>query len=117
MKMYGLQSSLPKLPLPYLKNSCTKLLEWSHPLLSDEDYASSEQTIELFISKKGSGPILQEKLEEWNQREDITNWLEPFWYDTYLGNRLPLPINSNVAFVLERNKQVNNLSKSEFAAS
>jgi carnitine O-acetyltransferase len=115
--MYDRQSELPYLPLPVLENSCNKLLEWSHPLLNDEEYSSSEMIIELFKSEKGLGPVLQKYLEEWNQREDIPNWLEPFWYDTYLKNRLPLPINSNVAFVLEKNKQVDFLSKSEFVAS
>ncbi|MBN2259460.1 MAG: choline/carnitine O-acyltransferase [Clostridiales bacterium] len=117
MSMYDLQMSLPSLPLSLLESSCKKLLEWSYPLLSEVEYSSSEKSIDFFQSPKGLGPVLQNHLDEWNQREDISNWLEPFWYDTYLKNRAPLPINSNVAFVLEKNKEVENLSQSGFAAS
>lgn len=115
--MYENQKNLPRLPLPRLEDTCKKLLEWSRPLISEEDYHSSEKEINLFQSQKGMGPSLQNKLEEWNQREEVVNWLEPFWYDTYLENRKPLPINSNVTFVLDKNANVKELSQSEFAAA
>ncbi len=117
MKMYDQQLNLPGLPIPSLESSSKKLLEWSSPMLSEEDYSSTEKVINLFKSEEGPGPVLQEYLNQWKNREDISNWLEPFWYDTYLKNRLPLPINSNVAFVLDKNKQVENLSQGEFTAA
>ena len=117
MNMYENQKKLPHLPLPLLEDTCKKLLEWSRPLISEEDYNSSQKKINLFQSQKGMGILLQNKLEEWNQREEVVNWLEPFWYDTYLENRKPLPINSNVTFVLDKNTHVKSLSQSEFAAT
>jgi len=117
MKMYENQANLPRLPLPALDDTCHKLLEWSQPLLSSEDYASSKKAVDYFISNEGEGPFLQKKLTGLRSRKDTLNWLEPFWYGTYLGNRLPLPVNSNVAFVLEKNIESRSMPQAEFAAS
>lgn len=116
MNMYAMQKDLPKLPLPMLEDTCAKLLEWSSPFLSEEAYAASRKAVETFQSDQGKGPFLQKRLEALRDRKDTLNWLEPFWYDAYLANRLPLPINSNVAFVLKKNPETLNLSLSEFAA-
>jgi len=117
MKMYENQGNLPKLPLPTLDGTCQKLLEWSKPLLSLEDYESSKKAVDYFTSNNGSGHLLQENLTEFRNRKDTSNWLEPFWYDTYLENRLPLPVNCNVTFVLEKNIETKKLPRAEFAAS
>ena len=50
MKMYENQANLPRLPLPALEDTCRKLLEWSQPLLSSEDYDSSKKAVDYFIS-------------------------------------------------------------------
>jgi carnitine O-acetyltransferase len=117
MKMYDNQYNLPRLPLPLLEDTCGKLLEWSRPLLSLTDYESSKESINLFMSAEGSGPFLQNKLHEFQSRKETLNWLEPFWFDSYLKNRAPLPIKSNVAFVLSKNCQTEKLPLAEFAAS
>jgi len=117
MKMYENQANLPRLPLPALEDTCRKLLEWSQPLLSSEDYDSSKKAVDYFISSEGKGPFLQKKLTALRNRKDTLNWLEPFWYGTYLGNRLPLPVNSNVAFVLEKNIESRNMPQAEFSAN
>ena len=117
MKMYENQGKLPRLPLPSLDETCRKLLEWSKPLLSSQDYESSKKAVNSFTSNYGKGPFLQKKLYELRNRKETLNWLEPFWYNTYLGSRLPLPANSNVSFVLDKNTESKDLAQAEFAAS
>lgn len=117
MNMYDKQNNLPRLPLPLLEDTCSKLLEWSQPLLSSADYDSSNKSINLFMSAKGEGQFLQKKLHEFQSHKETLNWLEPFWFDSYLKNRSPLPIKSNVAFVLEKNSETKKLPLAEFAAS
>jgi carnitine O-acetyltransferase len=117
MNMYDNQCNLPKLPLPLLEDTCGKLLEWSQPLLSLADYESSKESINLFMSAEGPGPFLQNKLHEFQSQKETLNWLEPFWFDSYLKNRAPLPIKSNVAFVLNKNCETEKLPLAEFTAS
>ncbi|MEA3423997.1 MAG: choline/carnitine O-acyltransferase [Bacillota bacterium] len=116
--MYDNQKNLPKLPLPSLSDTCNKLLKWSKPLINDEDYNASLVSVNEFISPEGIGPALENKLIDWyHAQENNDSWLEPFWYDAYLKNRVPLPINSNVSFILDKNESVKGLSQCELAAS
>lgn len=115
--MYKNQKNLPWLPLPSLNDTCNKLLKWSKPLISDEDYNASLESMNEFLSPKGIGPVLENYLISWNEQENISNWLESFWNDSYLKNRLPIPTNSNVTNVLEKNESIQNLTQSELASS
>jgi carnitine O-acetyltransferase len=115
--MYDNQKNLPKLPLPSLSDTCNKLLKWSKPLINDEEYNASLESVNEFLSPEGIGPLLENDLISWNEQENISNWLESFWYDSYFRNRLPLPINSNVIHVLEKNESTKNLTQSELASS
>ncbi|MEA3423994.1 MAG: choline/carnitine O-acyltransferase [Bacillota bacterium] len=115
--MYDNQKNLPKLPLPSLSDTCNKLLKWSKPLINDEVYNNFLLSVNEFISPIGIGPVLENDLISWNEQKNTSNWLESFSYDAYFENRLPLPINSNVTHVLEKNGSTKNLTQSELSAS
>ncbi|MBN1332329.1 MAG: choline/carnitine O-acyltransferase [Synergistales bacterium] len=99
-KTFDNQESLPCLPIPELKETCEKFLDWMVPLLNEEELNETVMEVEKFTAPDGDGPRLQEALQKWSCRNDVCNWLESFWYDHYLKDRLPIAINSNVSFVL-----------------
>ena len=107
---------LSKRPIPNLKDTCKKYLEWVSPLLSQKEYIKTEKIVENFISDKGIGNKLQQELINWANSNNLENWTEPLWYDIYLESRKPLPINSNVFYLLEKNELFNSLSQSFTAA-
>ncbi|OQX28602.1 MAG: hypothetical protein B0D92_08020 [Spirochaeta sp. LUC14_002_19_P3] len=89
-----LENSLPELPIPSLEQTCRKYPEWVQPLLNEEEWEQTRRITEEFGKKEG--PILQKALQEWGA--DRENWLEEFWYRTYLDSRSPVPVNSNPFF-------------------
>ena len=98
---FGFQGGLPRLPVPPLEETMERFLEWTEPLLSEAQRKRTEKAAEEFSALSGDGKILQQALETWALREDMPNWLEPFWDDSYLCSRLPLPIHSNIFYLLE----------------
>lgn len=95
------QKNLPRRPIPELEVTCGKFLDWVHPLLSKEEFEKTDDIVQAFCSHGGDGPKLQEELVKWSEKNELLNWTEPLWYDIYLDSRKPLPINSNVFYLLE----------------
>lgn len=98
------QIDLPKLPIPPLQETKSKLLEWLKPLVSHEQYAETEKVVEHFFKEGGEAEKLQQKLREWNRHQD-GNWLTPLWDDMYLQHRNSLPLTSNFNILLNRVQQ------------
>lgn len=44
---------LPKLPIPSLEGTCKLLLEILKPLISDAEYATAQNDVEIFLEGKG----------------------------------------------------------------
>lgn len=82
---FGSQASLPKLPVPELTNTLTRLKETLKPIAwSEEEYQTALTKIDEFGA--GLGPKLQERLLKFDQQKP--HWLEQFWDDLgYLGYR------------------------------
>ena len=82
---FAAQSSLPKLPVPELSDTLTKLKESLKPIALDEkEYERVVKSIDEFAAKQG--PVLQERLVQRAQQRD--HWLEEWWDDLgYLGYR------------------------------
>ncbi|HPI97759.1 MAG TPA: choline/carnitine O-acyltransferase [Synergistales bacterium] len=99
-KTFDNQDSLPCLPVPELHETCDKFLDWMGPLLNEEEWKETVMEVKKFTAPDGDGARLQEALQKWSCRGDVCNWLESFWYDHYLKDRLPIAVNSNVSFVL-----------------
>ena len=117
MNMYFYQKSLLKLPLPTLEQTCQKLMNWSEVLLSNNEIKLTQNAINDFQSAGSVGPILQNHLRDLSQDPKLTNWLEPFWSESYLCNPSSLPTGGNVPYILDKNPQVKHLSLPEFLTS
>jgi len=92
-------------------------MEWSEVLLSEDGKERTGNAIHAFQSEEGVGPVLQNRLMELSRDPHLTNWLEPYWSESYLSNPAPLPIGSNVTFILDKNPPVKALPLSEFLTS
>ncbi|KAJ4369741.1 carnitine O-acetyltransferase yat1 [Neocucurbitaria cava] len=102
------QDKLPKLPIPELDSSCKKYIAALKPLQSPKEHSDTVLSINEFL--KSDGPILQEKLKKYASGK--SNYIEQFWYDSYLNFDNPVVLNLNPFFLLEddptpaRNNQV-----------
>ncbi|KAJ1725257.1 hypothetical protein LPJ53_000586 [Coemansia erecta] len=92
---FSSQASLPRLPIPTLKETATRYLKSLEPLLAPADYARSEKAVAEFVSDSGLGPVLQQRLQQVD-REAQYSWLEDIWLKkAYLEWRGPSYINVN----------------------
>ncbi|KAI4689554.1 uncharacterized protein J4E88_002908 [Alternaria novae-zelandiae] len=102
------EDSLPKLPIPELDSSCKKYIAALKPLQSPKEHSDTVHSVEDFL--KSDGPVLQEKLKKYASGKN--NYIEQFWYDSYLNFDNPVVLNLNPFFLLEddptpaRNNQV-----------
>ncbi|KAM9848038.1 choline O-acetyltransferase [Aulostomus maculatus] len=97
----GEKDSLPKLPLPNLKDTLDMYLRCMKHLLTEEQFHQTQKTVERFGAAGGVGELLQSKLTE--RRESKANWVYDYWLnDMYLNNRLALPVNSSPAMVFPK---------------
>ena len=112
-RMFSLQDSLPKLPVPALDATLQKYLKTVRPLVSDEDYKQTQQYVEEF--RRDSGPKLQKLLEERAEKE--INWLSDWWTNTaYLEWRLPVTIHVSPGIVLPKQNYTTLEGQLRFAA-
>ena len=81
------QKTLPKLPVPSLPETLSRLKESIRPLAwNHAELVESERKIDEFASDAGLGKVLQKRLEE--RREQKDHWLEEWWdIAAYLGYR------------------------------
>ena len=84
---FGHQSNLKKLPVPPLADTLARVKNTIAPLAwSTEELNAAYRKIDEFGKSDGVGPLLQQRLQKWDQGHD--HWLEE-WWDTvgYLGYR------------------------------
>ncbi|KAJ4348688.1 carnitine O-acetyltransferase yat1 [Didymosphaeria variabile] len=102
------QDKLPKLPIPELDSSCKKYLAALKPLQTPKEHHDTVHAVQDFI--RSDGPLLQDKLKKYANGK--ANYIEQFWYDSYLNFDNPVVLNLNPFFLLEddptpaRNNQV-----------
>jgi carnitine O-acetyltransferase len=105
---FALQSSLPKLPIPELKDTLSRYERCVSVLQTPEEHAVTKEKIDAFL--RTDGPPLQAKLIEYAR--DKQSYIEDFWYEAYFQNKASVVLNVNPFFVLEddptpsRNNQV-----------
>ena len=114
---FSLQHTLPTSPIPSLIESCNKLIEWTEPLLSQQEWMKTKEVVAQFIRTGGDGDTLQYALQNWSNTEKITNWTGSVWFDGYLKARHPLVINSNVFYYLKSRLHRNNFTQSQIASA
>ncbi|XP_075894248.1 carnitine O-palmitoyltransferase 1, liver isoform isoform X2 [Nelusetta ayraudi] len=90
--LYSFQNSLPRLPVPTVKDTCKRYLESVRPLMEDEQYERMEGLAKDF--EKNLGPRLQWylKLKAWWASNYVSDWWEEY---IYLRGRGPIMVNSN----------------------
>lgn len=106
------QRSLPRLPVPELKLTCQRYLKAQQPLLSNDEYFKTKKNVENF--EKNEGNMLQDMLKKKNNLNKNTSYITKDWFDMYLTDRTPLPINYNPMLVF---KQIKNEYKNQLLQS
>uniref|UniRef100_A0A1D1YFG2 Carnitine O-acetyltransferase, mitochondrial n=1 Tax=Anthurium amnicola TaxID=1678845 RepID=A0A1D1YFG2_9ARAE len=91
--MLRYQKSLPKLPVPALKDTLEKYLTSVRPLVSSEEYAKTEAAVAEFQKPGGIGEELHKRLLEKANNPNVINWLEDWWNEVaYFGYRDPIVV-------------------------
>ncbi len=114
---FSFQDTLPRLPIPALKDTCEQLLKWNRVLLDEHEFEQSRQVITAFQQPDQAGPRLHQCLLQWSKKNDVLNWLESLWDEAYLSYRKPLCINSNVFYLLDELPQLKKLTFARQATS
>ncbi|KAF0287165.1 Carnitine O-palmitoyltransferase 2, mitochondrial [Amphibalanus amphitrite] len=87
------QASLPRLPIPTIENTCQRYLNAQKPLLTDEQFAHTQDVTLRF--QQGIGKNLQLVLRKRDKANKHTSYISKPWFDMYLTDRRPIVINSN----------------------
>lgn len=89
--MLRFEDSLPKLPVPTLEETGRRYLKSVHPLLSAEEYKTTEKAVSDFIKPGGEGEVLQKRLIARSEDPKTDNWLYEWWNQSaYLAYRDPV---------------------------
>uniref|UniRef100_A0A670JMS5 carnitine O-palmitoyltransferase n=1 Tax=Podarcis muralis TaxID=64176 RepID=A0A670JMS5_PODMU len=90
--LYSYQASLPRLPVPALKDTMQRFLESVRPLKTDAEFQRMAGLARDF--ERTLGPRLQWylKLKSWWASNYVSDWWEEY---VYLRSRGPLMVNSN----------------------
>ncbi|KCV72970.1 hypothetical protein H696_00523 [Fonticula alba] len=92
------QASLLRLPIPKLENTVQRYLNSVTPLLTPEQLSSTKIAVVDFF--RGVGPDLHHELVANDKKNKHTSYISGLWYDMYLRDRAPLPLNYNPQITL-----------------
>jgi carnitine O-acetyltransferase len=98
-RTFGNEEHLPRVPVPTLADSCRRFLEWSAPLLTDDQRAETEKAVQEFLAPDSSAHELQARLEQYDAQRGVGSWLDEFWPYRYLGRRDRIALNANFFFL------------------
>ncbi len=87
------------MPLPTLAKTCERFLEWSAPLLTEEQRAETERAVAAFLAPDSPAHELQAELERFDAEPGVASWLDRFWPYRYLGRRDRIALNANYFFL------------------
>lgn len=93
------QKSLPRLPVPEIEKTGERFLKSLRPILSDSEFASAQKNVNSFVTNEGK--VLHEKLITKDKINKHTSYISEYWFDLYLRDRAPLPINYNPLIVFQ----------------
>ncbi|CAM4714568.1 unnamed protein product [Leuciscus chuanchicus] len=95
------QESLPKLPVPPLKQTFARYMASLEPLISEEEMAHTQQLMKEFLQPGGVGERLQKSLERRARKTE--NWLSDWWMQSaYLDSRMPVAMYTSPGVVLPK---------------
>ncbi|WP_062997227.1 choline/carnitine O-acyltransferase [Nocardia mikamii] len=98
-RTFAFDDQLPRVPLPTLDDSCARFLQWSRPLLSEDEYADTERAVADLLRADGPARILHADLERFDSSPGVGSWLDEFWPSRYLGRRDRIAVNANFFFL------------------
>ncbi|XP_075151227.1 carnitine palmitoyltransferase 2 [Haematobia irritans] len=87
------QKSLPRLPIPLVDKTCERFLAAIQPLTTAEEFAETQQVVNEF--KSNEAPELNAMLKLKDEANKHTSYISEPWFDMYLRDRSPLPLNYN----------------------
>ncbi|XP_040289592.1 carnitine O-palmitoyltransferase 1, brain isoform isoform X1 [Bufo bufo] len=90
--LYSYQASLPRLPVPKVKDTMQKYLESVRPLMTDEEFKRMTALAKDFEVKLGPKLQWYLKLKSWWASNYVSDWWEEY---IYLRGRDPIMVNSN----------------------
>ncbi|TRY98185.1 hypothetical protein DNTS_035009 [Danionella cerebrum] len=109
------QESLPKLPVPPLKQTCARYLASLKPLISEEEMTHTRELMDEFLEPGGVGERLQKSLERRARKTE--NWLSDWWMQSaYLDSRMPVVLYSSPGVVLPKMHFQDRQGQMRFAA-
>ncbi|XP_037051225.1 carnitine O-palmitoyltransferase 2, mitochondrial [Bradysia coprophila] len=91
--MLHFQPSLPRLAIPKLEKTCERYLAAVKPLLNENTFARTSIVVDQF--RQSEAPQLQKLLLQHDKSNKHTSYISEPWFDMYLKDRAPLPINYN----------------------
>lgn len=99
--MLHFQRSLPRLKIPELQKTCDRFLASVRPL--SQNKAAYDNFVNLVSEFRtvGTGPKLQKLLQDYDRKNKHTSYISKPWFDMYLSDRKPLPINYNPALIMK----------------
>ncbi|XP_034978519.1 carnitine O-palmitoyltransferase 1, liver isoform isoform X2 [Zootoca vivipara] len=90
--LYSFQTSLPRLPVPAIKDTVNRYLESVRPLMNDEEFKRMEGLGKDFALNLGPKLQWYLKLKSWWATNYVSDWWEEY---IYLRGRGPIMVNSN----------------------
>ncbi|WP_062989281.1 choline/carnitine O-acyltransferase [Nocardia anaemiae] len=98
-RTFAADDHLPRVPLPTLEDSGARLLQWCAPLLTADEFASTEAAVADLLRPDGPGRKLHAALAEYDATPGVGSWLDLFWPSRYLGRRDRIALNANFFFL------------------
>uniref|UniRef100_A0A8B9PK11 carnitine O-palmitoyltransferase n=1 Tax=Apteryx owenii TaxID=8824 RepID=A0A8B9PK11_APTOW len=90
--LYSFQTSLPRLPVPSVKDTVNRYLESVRPLMNDGEFRRMEGLAKDFAFNLGPRLQWYLKLKSWWATNYVSDWWEEY---IYLRGRGPIMVNSN----------------------
>ncbi|CAG0920829.1 unnamed protein product [Notodromas monacha] len=85
------QPSLPRLPIPKLEDTCERYIRCQSVVLEGSALENTKRLTEKFL--QGEGRKLHSALIQVDKRNKHTSYISPMWFDMYLCDRRPIPLN------------------------
>ncbi len=111
---YYFQSSLPKLPIPKLKETMTKYLYFSKPFLTENEFSNTKKIVNDF--ENNIGKTLNKELINLD-KNIYSSYISRPWTNMYLESRKPLIINYNPQLTLKDDPKYGKNDQSKRGAS
>ncbi|XP_055954415.1 carnitine O-acetyltransferase [Patella vulgata] len=112
-RMFSVQASLPRLPVPPLNQTLDRYLKTIQPLVTPEELEYTKKVTEEF--RNHPGPVLQQFLEA--RAAKTNNWLSEWWkHVAYLDFRASVVLNSNPAVIFPKQNYSGIQEQLRFAA-